>query len=281
MSILSFQSAVALGYVGNSGAAFALRRLGHEVWPVDTVSFSNHPGHGGFRGRVTPAGDMHELVRGLAERGVLGRCQAVLSGYLGAAEQGRAVIAAVAEVKAANPKALFLLDPVIGDHGRVYVRPGVPEFLRDEALPRADILTPNQFELEFLTGRKTTDTASALAAAATLRRAARLVVATGLSLSDLGTDVVAVLVVSDQGRWRIAAPLRDHPAYGAGDVFTAVLLGRLLSGNAPPNAAAHAASAVHALVARGVARGGPDLALVEGQDDLLRPPVVFRAEPLA
>lgn len=281
MNVLSFQSAVALGYVGNSGAAFALRRLGHEVWPIDTVSFSNHPGHGGFRGRATPAGEMRELVRGLAERGVLGRCQAVLSGYLGAAEQGPAVIEAAAEVKAANPKALFVLDPVIGDHGRIYVKPGIAEFLRDDALPQADILTPNQLELEFLTGRQTSDTVSALAAAAALRGASRLIVATGLSLSDLGADTMAMLVVSNQGRWCIATPRIDHPAYGAGDVFAAVLTGRLLSGEAPPDAAAHAASAVHALVARSLARGAPDLALVEGQDDLLQPPVVFRAEPLA
>jgi pyridoxine kinase len=281
MNILSIQSAVALGQEGNSGAVFTLRRLGHEVWPIDTVTFSNHPAHGGFRGRVTAREEIAELVRGLHERGALARCDATLAGYLGDAEQGPAVLDAVAAVKAANPRALFVLDPVIGDGGRTYVKPGIAEFLRDQAVPLADILTPNQFELEFLAGRPVSDTASAVSAARALHRPSRLVVATGLSLRDLGPDAMAVLVVGDAGAWRVATPVVDHPAYGAGDVFTALLVGRLLGGDAPPAAAAHAAAAVHALVARSAAHGGADLALVAGQDDLTRPPRLYPPEPLA
>lgn len=281
MNVLSIQSAVALGHVGNSGAAFVLRRLGHEVWPIDTVTLSNHPGHGGFRGRVTAPAELRELVRGLAERDALALCDAVLSGYLGAADQGPPVLEAVAAVKAASPGARYVLDPVIGDAGRVYVQPGVAEFLRDRALPGADILTPNQFELEFLAGRPAPDTAAARAAAAALRdRGPRIVVATGLRLADLPARHVAVLVLEGSAAWRIVTPWIDHPAYGAGDVFAAVLVARLLAGEAAPQAAAHAASAVHALVVRSAAQAGADLALVAGQDELARPPVLYAAEPL-
>ena len=129
MNILSVQSAVSYGHVGNSAAVFALQRLGHEVWRVDTVRFSNHPGHGGFRGTAASAGELADLIDGLSERGWLARADAILTGYLGAADQGSVVAAAAARVKAANPRALWALDPVIGDKGRVFVKPGVPEFL--------------------------------------------------------------------------------------------------------------------------------------------------------
>lgn len=286
MNILSIQSAVALGYVGNSGAAFALRRLGHVVWPLDTVTLSNHPAHGSFRGRTVSAAELAELVRGLDERGALARCDAVLSGYLGAPDHGPVLLDAVATVKARNPHARFILDPVIGDAGRIYVKPGIAEFLRDHALPQADVLTPNHFELEFLAGHPVHDTQSALAAAHRVRRPASILVATGLTLADLAADLLTVLVVTDVGAWRVAVPRIDHPAYGAGDVFTAVLSARLLSGAAPVDAAAHAAAAVQALVAHSAHSkdsegGGVDLALVEGQDDLVQPPRGYAAEPIS
>ena len=168
MNILSIQSSVSYGHVGNSAATFALQRLGHEVWRIDTVRFSNHPGHGGFRGGAASAGELADLVEGLAERGWLGGVDAVLTGYLGAAEQGPVVAAAATRVKAANPKALWLLDPVIGDKGRIFVKPGIPEFLRQVA-GKADILTPNAFELAYLTGRPCETPAQAIAAARALR----------------------------------------------------------------------------------------------------------------
>src|ERR1700732_3653711 len=153
MNILSIQSAVSYGHVGNSAAVFPLQRLGFEVWPVNTLQYSNHPGYGAFRGRVFEPAHVAEVITGIAERGVLGTCDAVLSGYLGDAATGEAVLDAVSRVKAANPAALYCCDPVIGDSGTgVYVRPGVAEFFQQRGLPAADIVTPNQFELEHLTG---------------------------------------------------------------------------------------------------------------------------------
>ncbi len=280
MNVLSIHSSVALGHVGNSGAVFVLQRLGHEVWPIDTVVLSNHPAHGGFRGRVTPATEITELVTGLAERGALAACDAVLTGYLGAAEQGPAILAAIATVRAANPQALWLLDPVIGDNtpagGRVYVKPGIAEFLRDQAAAQADILTPNGFELGLLTGRAIDSTGAALAAADALRAAGArprrpLVVATGLTLHDAPPGVFVTLAVEDDGAWQVITPRLDHPAHGAGDIFAALLLGRYLSGDDAPTALAHAAGAVQAVVARSD-RTAADLALIAAQDALTVPP---------
>jgi pyridoxine kinase len=164
MNVLSIQSGVVYGHVGNSAAQFCLQRMGHEAWRIDTVRFSNHPGHGGFAGEVTAAAEIGGLVAALDARGWLAGCDALLSGYLGAADQGEALLGAAARLRAANPRALWLLDPVIGDDGRVFVKPGIPEFMRDAAVPAADIVTPNAFELSWLSGMPVHDVASAAAA---------------------------------------------------------------------------------------------------------------------
>ena len=149
MNILSIQSHVAYGHVGNASAVFPMQRLGVEVWPIHTVQFSNHTGYGAWKGQVFDGATIDELMAGIGERGVLGKCDGVLSGYMGSADIGHAILSAVAKVREANPKAMYCCDPVIGDVGRgVFVRPGIPEFMREQAVPAADIVTPNQFELE-------------------------------------------------------------------------------------------------------------------------------------
>jgi pyridoxine kinase len=154
VAILSFQSRVVYGHVGNSMAEFALRRLGHDVWPIDTVSFSNHPGYGTWRGRITPAAELAALVEGLAALGVLPRCRAVLSGYLGSEENGGTVLDAVEQVRAARPASLYCCDPVMGDRDSgLYVADSLIRFFRDWALFSADIVAPNHYELEVLAGR--------------------------------------------------------------------------------------------------------------------------------
>ena len=156
MNVLSIQSHVAYGHVGNASAVFPMQRLGVEVWPIHTVQFSNHTGYGSWKGRVFDGPAIEDLVEGIAERGVLERCNGVLSGYMGSADIGNAILSAVARVRALNPDALYCCDPVIGDVGRgVFVRPGIPEFMREQAVPAADIITPNQFELDYLSGLTT------------------------------------------------------------------------------------------------------------------------------
>src|SRR5688572_5945451 len=162
MNILSIQSHVAYGHVGNASAVFPMQRLGVDVWPIHTVQFSNHTGYGAWAGRVFDGPMIEELVDGIGERGVLPRCDGVLSGYMGSADIGNAILSTVAKVRAANPRALYCCDPVIGDVGRgVFVRPGIPEFMRGQAVPAADIITPNQFELDFLADSPTETLAQA------------------------------------------------------------------------------------------------------------------------
>ena len=154
MNILSIQSHVAYGHVGNAAAVFALQRMGVEVWPIHTVQFSNHTGYGSWKGRVFEAGMISEVISGIDQCGVLGECDGVLSGYMGSADIGSAILEAVTTVKRANPAAKYCCDPVIGDVGRgIFVREGVPEFIRMKAVRAADIATPNQFELDYLSKR--------------------------------------------------------------------------------------------------------------------------------
>src|SRR3954470_9310038 len=171
MNILSLQSHVAYGHVGNSAAVFALQRIGVEVWPIHTVQFSNHTGYATARGRAFDAAHIRDLMQGLRERDVLGKCDGVLSGYVGSSEVSPAILAAVAEVKRANPRALYCCDPVIGDvEGGAFVKPEVADFMRARAVPAADIVTPNQFELEQITGYNARSVPEALAAIDALRK---------------------------------------------------------------------------------------------------------------
>src|ERR1700687_4026834 len=165
LNILSIQSSVAYGHVGNSAAVFPLQRTGVEVWPVNTVHFSNHTGYGSWRGMVLPADGVAEVILGIEERGVLHECNGVLSGYMGDASLGEVILDAFARVKQANPEAVYCCDPVMGDVGRgFFVRPGIPEFMRGRAVPAATLITPNQFELEYLAKQEVIDLESALAA---------------------------------------------------------------------------------------------------------------------
>jgi pyridoxine kinase len=243
------------------------------------VRFSNHPGHGGLAGETTAAAEIARLVEALDARGWLAGCAALLSGYLGAADQGAALADAARRVKAANSGALWLLDPVIGDHGRVFVKPGIPEFMRDVAAPEADILTPNGFELGWLTGMPVDGIESAKAAAARLRGdGRRIVVATGLPEPGGG---IATLCLHAGGAHVVTTPRVDIAVNGTGDSFAAIFLARLLATGDLRAALAHAASAVHALLVRTRAAGARELLLIDGQDDLVAPAPRFPAQRVA
>src|SRR5215204_6416133 len=195
MNILSIQSHVAYGHVGNAAAVFPMQRLGVEVWPIHTVQFSNHTGYCAWTGRVFDGAAIAELVEGIAHRGVLAQCDGVLSGYMGSAEIGAAILTAVARLREANPGALYCCDPVIGDVGRgVFVRPGIPELMRDEAVPTADIVTPNQSELEYLSGRTTETLADAKAAVAAVQGLGpEVVLVTSLHTRETPSDAIDLL----------------------------------------------------------------------------------------
>ena len=281
-TILSIQSHVVYGHVGNSAAVFPLQRLGCEVWPVETVQFSSHAGYKGWRGRAFDAAMIGECVEGLAAIGVLSRCDGVISGYLGKAEIGEATLRAYQAVLGANPNALYACDPVIGDEGRgVYVAAGVGEFLRDAAVPAATILTPNVFELEWLSGRPARDLAQTRAALAALHaRGPSVILVTSLRLEDTPVDALDMLVSENGELWRLRTPRLAISINGAGDLLSALFLFHWLKTRAAPQALASAASSVYGVVAATAASGERELALIAAQEEFVRPSRLFQPELL-
>src|SRR5262249_34007574 len=244
------------------------QRLGIEVWPIHTVQFSNHPGYGEWRGRVLEADMIGDVVQGIAERGVLGACDGVLSGYMGSAETGGAILGAVARVKAARPAAQYCCDPVIGDVGRgVFVRPGIPEFMRERAVPAADIVTPNQFELEHLSGLGAS-TRSGLKAAIDAVHAIgpRVVLVTSLATEETPTEAIDVVVSDKSGRFRLRTPRLPLAVNGAGDAVAALFFGHLLRLGAARDAMALAVSAIFGVLSRTFAAGSREMLLVDAQE---------------
>jgi pyridoxine kinase len=279
LSILSVQSSVAYGHVGNSAAVFPLQRMGFEVWPVNTVHFSNHTGYGEWRGTVLPAEDVAGVVRGIEELGALVGCDAVLSGYMGDASLGEVIVGAVGRVKEHNPKAVYCCDPVMGDAGRgFFVRSGIPEFIKEVAVRAADVITPNQFELEFLTGVEVGDLDDALGAADEAKRLGpETVLTTSLRRTDAPVDTIEMLAVSGEGAWLVQTPLLALEINGAGDATAALFLAHLLRGETVAQALSMTASAVHAVLEETHRRGSREMTLVPAQQSIVDPPRRFEA----
>ena len=282
MNILSIQSHVAYGHVGNASATFPMQRLGHEVWPIHTVQFSNHTGYGSWTGRVFDGQAVEELVDGIAARGVLARCDGVLSGYMGSADIGEAIVSTVARVREAHPGASWCCDPVIGDVGRgVFVRPGIPEFMRDRALPAADIVTPNQFELEYLSGRETGSLAAAKEAVAALRALGpRVVLVTSLITEETPGDAIDLLAGDETGCWRLRTPRLGLSVNGAGDAIAALFFVHCLETGSPRAALEAAASSVFGLLKRTEEAGSREILTVAAQEEFVAPTWTFTAEPV-
>jgi pyridoxine kinase len=278
-TVLSIQSWVACGVVGNGAALFPLQRLGIETWSLNTVAFSNHTGYGKWRGGAVPAHEIASLFEGIAELGVLGRCDAVLSGYLGGPQTGPVLLDIVARVKHANPRALFCCDPVMGDFGPGwYVRAGIPDFYRDRALPLADIAIPNRFELEWLTGSPIGTISDAAGAAERLRRRGPgIVLVTSL---EPAADRIAVVAAGADGTWAVETPRLPIEATGCGDAVAALFLGWLLKGKAMPEALAVTIAAIWGVVEATVRAGDGELALIAAQDELAAPSRVFVPQKL-
>ena len=280
-ALLSIQSHVVYGHVGNSAAVFPLQRLGCEVWPIHTVQFSSHAGYPGWRGRAFDAALIDDCVAGLQAIGALARCEGVISGYLGKAEIGEAALRAVASVRRANPRAAYACDPVIGDEGRgVYVEAGVAEFLRERALSAATVLTPNAFELAVLAGRPVGNLDEARAALALLRaRGPQVVLVTSLRLDDTPADALDMLACEGDELWRLRTPKLPIAVNGAGDLTAALFFFHWLRSGSAAQALASAASSVYGIVAATAKAGARELEIVAAQEELVRPTRLFRPEP--
>jgi pyridoxine kinase len=283
VNILSIQSWVSYGHVGNASAVFPLQRLGAEVWAINTVQFSNHTGYGDWKGAVYSGQSVRDLVDGIAARDAFRRCDAVLSGYVGGVDIGDAILHAVATVRRANPSALFCCDPVIGDTDTgVYVRPGIEDFLRAQALPACDIATPNRFEMERLTGLDCSTLHNAKQAVLRLRSMLHAdgpacVMLTSLETEETPDSHIDMMTFEAGAFHLLRTPRLKLSVNGAGDAIAALFLFHRLRTGSAVAALELAGSSVYGLLRRTEEAGSREILTVAAQDEFVTPTLVFSA----
>lgn len=277
MKVLSIQSAVAYGHVGNSAAVFPLQRIGAEVMPVYTVTFSNHTGYGAWRGSLISSDDVREVITGIEERGVFPHIDVILSGYQGSEGIADVILDAVARIKTANPAAIYACDPVMGNaKSGCFVAPAIPILLRERVVPAADIITPNQFELGYLTGTEP-DTLESTLRSVDLARAIgpRTVLVTSVERPDREEGTLEMLAVTDDGAWIVATPQLPMTANGSGDVTAALFTAHYRRTGDAADALARTASSVFDLLQNTLNSGERELQLVESQEAYAHPRMQF------
>ncbi|MCH6229612.1 pyridoxal kinase PdxY [Microbacterium sp. CFH 31415] len=277
MKILSIQSAVAYGHVGNSAAVFPLQRIGVEVLPVYTVNFSNHTGYGAWRGPLISPDDVREVILGIEERGAFPEIDVVLSGYQGSEGIADVILDTVQRVKQANPSAVYSCDPVMGNaKSGCFVAPAIPILLRDRVVPAADIITPNQFELGFLTDTQPDTLETTLASVELIRATGpRTVLVTSVERPDAPDETIEMLAVDDSGAWIVRTPHIPMKANGSGDVTAALFTAHYRGTGDLAYALACTTSSVFDLLERTHASGQRELQLVESQEAYASPRMQF------
>ncbi|MDO5083491.1 pyridoxal kinase PdxY [Arachnia propionica] len=279
MRFLSIQSSVSFGHVGNSAAVFPLQRLGVEVMPVHTVCFSNHTGYGAWRGPMLKGDDIREIVTGIEERGALTDVDAVLSGYQGGNDIGDAILEAVEKVKQHSPDAVYACDPVLGNaRSGCHVAPEVQDLIRDRVVPRADLITPNQFELGFVTGTTPLDLDSTLAAVDTaFGIGPSTVLVTSVELPDLGEEKLSMIAADRDEAWLITTPRLPMKRNGSGDVTAALFTAHWLRTGSLAEALERTTSSVFTMLERTLRADTRELQLIASQDAFAEPAMEFRA----
>ncbi len=286
MRILSIQSSVAYGHVGNSAAVFPLQRLGHEVWPVFTVHFSNHTGYGAWRGPLLDPTDVREVIAGIEDRGVLPTCDAVLSGYQGSPAVAEVIVDAVRRVKAANPAATYTCDPVMGNaKSGCFVNPAIPPIIREQVVPVADLLTPNQFELGFLTGHDDLSGPSPIEAVLSAADEVRAmgpstVLVTSVERQDAPDDVIEMVAVTGEGAWIVQTPRLPMKANGSGDITAALFTAHLHETGSPATALSRTVASVYDVLAATLESGERELRLIAAQEAIAHPQERFEVRQL-
>ncbi|TDN70677.1 pyridoxal kinase [Paraburkholderia sp. BL10I2N1] len=277
-NVLSIQSHVVFGHAGNSAAEFPMRRLGVNVWPLNTVQFSNHTQYGHWTGSSIDAAQLLDLVEGIGAIGVLPRCDAVLSGYLGAPDQGEAVIEIVRAVKAANPHAWYFCDPVMGAPtsaaGGYKAEPGIQQFLVRRMPEIADGMAPNHTELQRLVGREIETVEEAVAACReVILRGPKIMLVKHLLDRNSPADCFNMLVVTEREAWMGQRPLYPfaRQPVGVGDLTSAVFVARTLLGDPVRSAFEHTLAAVNAVVKATWEAHRYELELVAAQNEIAHP----------
>ncbi len=272
-TILSIQSQVVGARVGNSVAAFAMERLGVRVLQAPTTLLGRRPDHGAPGGGPIPAETLAALLEGLAADGIFGEIDAVLSGYLGQPEQVAVILDAVERIKAANPKAIYVCDPVLGDEGKLFVSEAIADAVLRGLTQHADWLTPNSFELGLLTGRAVDSLTAARDAA---KRIGKPVLCSSIRTA-LG---MGNLLAAPTGDWFCETARLPRAPKGAGDLLSALYVGRRVRGDAPAIALEGATGAVYDVIVRSLAAESEDLVLPEAQAVLEEPVTWPRARHL-
>lgn len=280
-NILSMQSHVAYGYVGNKAAVFPLQRLGNEVININTVQFSNHTGYGSWTGDIMSIEHIDKIFTGLHERGALQNIDAVLTGYLGDQTLGEVLLKWLEVIRLNNPKLIYCCDPVIGDVGRgIFVRPGVPEFFANSAVKHATILTPNQFELTYLTGVEINSLEDAKRACKILHdKGVDTVLVTSLTRQETSPDIIEMLISNNHESYLVATPRLDMPVSpnGSGDMTAAIFLAKYLQTKNLQISLEHTAAAIYAVFTKTLALQQRELAIIASQDELVNPVEQFTA----
>ncbi len=284
MTILSIQSHVAYGYVGNRAATFPLQRLGYDVNVINTVQFSNHTGYGQWRGEIFTASHIKEVIQGLIDLGILKNCRAVLSGYLGKPEIGREVLNVIELAQQENAELVYLCDPVMGDVGRgVFVQADIPEFIATYAAPQATILTPNHFEIELLTKQTVHSIATAKQACAVLRRHPRqIIVITSFKRSDAPNGRLEIFLSAPEGDFLISTPYLAFAKApnGTGDLFSALFLGHYLTHSSAVEALELTVSSVYGILQYTFNQGAREMQIIKAQTQLIQPDLLFKCQAL-
>lgn len=279
MNVISIQSQVAFGHVGNSAAVFPMQMHGIDVIAVPTTLLSNRPGYKTIRGCVLEAQLVADLLLGIEERGAVESTNMILSGYLGSAEIAGVVANFVTRAKASNPTLLYACDPVLGDRDRgLFVREDIPPLVRDRLCTQADIITPNHFEFEWLCGAEAKTIDQVIAHARTLyARGPKTVVVTSAELADTRNGEIESLAVEATRAWRVRTPKLPISPNGTGDLFAALFVAARVRGADKPEALSHAASAIFAVLERTAARGTEEMRIVESAELLIHPKRRFEA----
>lgn len=282
-TVLSIQSSVSYGHVGNSSVVFPLQRLGFQVWPIHTVQFSNHTGYGAWKGAIFEPEHISDIFAGIKERGVLDQCNAMLTGYMGSAKLGNVMQDILKELIVVNPNVLYCCDPVMGDVGRgFFVQPGIPEFFRDQLVPKAHIITPNQFELEYLSDSKITTLDSAIAACRKLiSQGPKIVLVTSLLLNDDAEEFLYMLTVDAKEAFLVKTPLLPLSVNGAGDLTSALFTAFYLPKKDIKFALESCAARIFAVLEKTLQAGTREIQLISAQDSFINPPTIFKASRVA
>lgn len=281
-NILSIQSHVVYGHAGNSAAEFPMRRMGVNVWPLNTVQFSNHTQYRQWEGIVMPASHIIDIARGINEINQLNRCDVVLSGYIGSPAQGKSILDVVAQVKKVNPNAWYFCDPVMGHPEKgCIVAPGVSEFFCQEALPVSDMMAPNLLELEILSERTISNVDEVVNAARELcKKGPKVILVKHLSRAGYRADCFEMALITPDEAWHISRPLVDfgpRQPVGVGDITSGLFLVNLLLGKSLPESLEHVTAAVYEVMLETLKRGEYELQLVAAQDKMVRPEHHFEA----